>query len=324
MGAVHRPGHGGMIRRLLNRIAVSVIVLAGVLLIGFLMLQVIPADPAVAIAGAQGTEAEIEAIRRHLGLDQPVMVQFFLYIQRVLSGDMGHSVINNASVSTELIRAAGPTLELMLAAMIWAVPTGLGLGIYAALRRGGVIDRVVMAVSVMGVSIPVFWVGLLMIQFAARTRAFPVQGRGGAIWTLSGLDHIILPATALGLILVGPIARMTRTTLSDAMHADHVRTARAKGASEARVIVHHALRTALLPIITLLGLQIGTLMGGAVVTETIFSWPGVGRLAVGSIIAGDYPMAQGAIIFLASAFVLVNILVDLVNELVDPRIGARA
>lgn len=312
-----------MMARLLRRAVVSVIVLAGVLLIGFLMLQVIPADPAVAIAGPQGTDAEIDAIRRHLGLDQPVMLQFVWYIERVLAGDFGRSVINNAPVFGELIRAIGPTIELMFAAMIWAVPAGLGLGIMAALRRGGLIDRAVMAVSVMGVSVPVFWVGLLMIQFAAQTRLFPVQGRGGPLWTLDGLTHIILPATALGLILIGPVARMTRTTLSDSLHADHVRTARAKGASETRVIVHHALRTALLPIITLLGLQIGTLMGGAVVTETIFSWPGVGRLAVGSIISGDYPMAQGAIIFLASAFVLVNIAVDVLNELADPRIGAH-
>lgn len=312
-----------MMARLLRRAVVSVIVLAGVLLIGFLMLQVIPADPAVAIAGPQGTDAEIDAIRRHLGLDQPVMLQFVWYIERVLAGDFGRSVINNAPVFGELIRAIGPTIELMFAAMIWAVPAGLGLGIMAALRRGGLIDRAVMAVSVMGVSVPVFWVGLLMIQFAAQTRMFPVQGRGGPLWTFDGLAHIILPATALGLILIGPVARMTRTTLSDSLHADHVRTARAKGASESRVIVHHALRTALLPIITLLGLQIGTLMGGAVVTETIFSWPGVGRLAVGSIISGDYPMAQGAIIFLASAFVLVNIAVDVLNELADPRIGAH-
>ena len=312
-----------MMSRLLRRAVVSVIVLAGVLLIGFLMLQVIPADPAVAIAGSQGTDAEIDAIRRHLGLDQPVMLQFVWYIERVLAGDFGRSVINNAPVFGELIRAIGPTIELMFAAMIWAVPAGLGLGIMAALRRGGLIDRAVMAVSVMGVSVPVFWVGLLMIQFAAQTRMFPVQGRGGPLWTFDGLAHIILPATALGLILIGPVARMTRTTLSDSLHADHVRTARAKGASESRVIVHHALRTALLPIITLLGLQIGTLMGGAVVTETIFSWPGVGRLAVGSIISGDYPMAQGAIIFLASAFVLVNIAVDVLNELADPRIGAH-
>lgn len=312
-----------MTNTLLRRLGVSIVVLLGVLLIGFTMLQVIPADPAVAIAGPQGTEEEVEAIRRHLGLDQPAPVQFVYYLQRIAAGDMGRSVINNAPVFDELLRALGPTIELMAVAMFWSVPVALTFGILAALNRGGVLDRIVMAVSVMGVSVPVFWVGLLMIQFAVQTRAFPIQGRGGPLWTWDGLSHIVLPATALGLILVGPVARMTRTALAEALYADHVRTARAKGASEGRVVVHHALRTALLPIITLIGLQVGTLMGGAVVTETIFSWPGVGRLAVGAIVAGDYPMAQGAIVFLAAAFILVNVLVDILNELADPRIRSR-
>jgi len=312
-----------MTGRLAHRVVTSFFVLVGVLLVGFLMLQVLPADPAAAIAGPTGTEEEITAIRRHLGLDQPVLVQFGLYLHRVAMGDLGRSVINNAAVGDELLRAAGPTLELMLAAMVWSLPLGLALGILAALKRGGLIDRGVMAVSVAGVSIPVFWVGLLMIQFAARTRAFPIQGRGGPLWTADGLAHILLPATALGLILLGPIARMTRTTLSEALGADHVRTARAKGAGELRVILGHALRTALLPIITLVGLQIGSLMGGAVITETIFSWPGVGRLAVSSITTGDYPMAQGAILFLAVAFILVNVAVDLLSELADPRLRGR-
>ncbi|MFC4667552.1 ABC transporter permease [Seohaeicola nanhaiensis] len=312
-----------MTNTLLRRLGVSIVVLLGVLLIGFTMLQVIPADPAVAIAGPQGTEEEVEAIRRHLGLDQPAPVQFVYYLQRIAAGDMGRSVINNAPVFDELLRALGPTIELMAVAMLWSVPVGLTFGILAALNRGGVLDRIVMAVSVMGVSVPVFWVGLLMIQLAVQTRAFPIQGRGGPLWTWDGLSHIVLPATALGLILVGPVARMTRTALAEALYADHVRTARAKGASEGRVVVHHALRTALLPIVTLIGLQVGTLMGGAVVTETIFSWPGVGRLAVGAIVAGDYPMAQGAIVFLATAFILVNVLVDILNELADPRIRSR-
>ncbi|WP_158968467.1 ABC transporter permease [Chachezhania sediminis] len=312
-----------MAGRLAHRLLISLFVLLGVLLVGFLMLQVMPADPAAAIAGAQGTEAEIEAIRRHLGLDKPVMVQFALYLSRVVQGDLGQSIINSASVFEQIIGAAGPTLELMCAAMIWSLPLGLCLGIVAALRRGGMLDRVVMAVSVMGVSIPVFWVGLLLVQFAAKTRAFPIQGRAGPIFTPDGFPHVILPATALGLILLGPVARMTRTTLSEALNADHVRTARAKGAGPVRVVLGHALRTALLPIITLVGLQVGSLMGGAVVTETIFSWPGVGRLAVNAITTGDYPMAQGAILFLATAFILVNVAVDVLSELADPRLRGR-
>lgn len=313
-----------MIGRLLHRLMTSFLVLIGVLWIGFMMLQVLPADPAAVIAGPTGTEAEIEAIRRHLGLDQPLAAQFWMYLQRVAVGDLGRSVINNASVAAELLRAAGPTLELMLASMAWAVPAGLLLGAFAATRRGGVMDRAVMALSVAGVSVPVFWVGLLMIQFAAATRFFPIQGRGGPLWTAEGLSHIILPATALGLILIGPTARMTRTALADTLSADYVRTARAKGASELRVVADHAMRTAWLPIVTLLGLQVGTLMGGAVVTETIFSWPGVGRLAVGAIVSSDYPLAQGAILFLATAFIVVNIVVDLLYGVLDPRVRRTA
>ncbi|MGD1879467.1 MAG: ABC transporter permease [Kiloniellaceae bacterium] len=313
-----------MIGRLLHRLMTSFLVLVGVLWIGFMMLQVLPADPAAAIAGSTGTAAEIEAIRRHLGLDQPLVWQFWIYLQRVAVGDFGRSVINNAPVAGELLRAAGPTLELMLASMAWAVPSGLLLGAFAATRRGGVIDRLVMAISVAGVSVPVFWVGLLMIQFAAATRLFPLQGRGGPLWTAEGLSHIVLPATALGLILIGPVARMTRTALADTLSADYVRTARAKGASELRVVAGHAMRTAWLPIVTLLGLQVGTLMGGAVVTETIFSWPGVGRLAVGAIVSSAYPLAQGAILFLATAFIVVNIVVDLLYGVLDPRVRRSA
>lgn len=309
-----------MIARLFQRLVTSLLVLVGVLFVGFMMLQVLPSDPAVIIAGPQGTDEEIDAIRQHLGMDQPLLAQFGLYLQRVVQGDLGRSVINNSSVTVELLRAAGPTLELMLVSMAWAVPGGLVLGAVAATRRGGIFDRSVMAISVAGVSIPVFWVGLIMIQFASATRALPIQGRGGPFWTADGLLHIAMPATALGLILIGPVARMTRTALVDALGADFVRTARAKGAGEFRVVVNHALRTALLPIVTLLGLQIGTLMGGAVVTETIFSWPGVGRLAVSAIVSSDYPMAQGAILFLATAFILVNIVVDMLYGALDPRV----
>ena len=313
-----------MIGRLLHRLMTSFLVLVGVLWIGFMMLQVLPADPAAVIAGPTGTEAEIEAIRHHLGLDQPLAFQFWLYLQRVAVGDLGRSVINNASVAAELLRAAGPTLELMIASMVWAVPSGLLFGAFAATRRGGVMDRAVMALSVAGVSVPVFWVGLLMIQFAAATRFFPIQGRGGPLGPAEGLRHSILPATALGLILIGPTARMTRTALADTLSADYVRTARAKGASELRVVADHAMRTAWLPIVTLLGLQGVTLMGGAVVTETIFSWPGVGRLAVGAIVSSDYPLAQGAILFLATAFIVVNIVVDLLYGALDPRVRRTA
>jgi ABC-type dipeptide/oligopeptide/nickel transport system permease component len=311
---------------LIQRLLTAIPVLFGVLLIGFVMLQVIPTDPATIIAGPTGTAEEIEVIRRQLGLDQPLWVQFWLYITRVAQGDLGRSIINNAPVARELATALVPTLELMLMSLIWAVPLGIFLGTVAAMKRGRLFDRAVMALSVAGVSVPVFWVGLLLLQFAAyRWQLFPLQGRGGPLWTLKGLSHIVLPAITLGVIFIGPVARMTRTTVVEALNADFVRTARAKGASEFQVVTRHALRAALIPIVTLIGLQIGALLGGAVITETIFAWPGIGRLAVGAIVSSDVPMAQGTILVLAMGYIVVNFIVDLLYGVLDPRVrsGSR-
>lgn len=313
-----------MTRQLFWRFLTSIPVVLGVLLIGFLMLQVIPTDPATIIAGPSGTAAEIEEIRRKLGLDAPILVQFWFYLLRVLHGDLGRSIINNAPVVDELVRALGPTIELMVASLSWAVPIGVLLGTVAATRRGQILDRVVTGLSVAGVSVPVFWVGLLLLQFAAfRWQMFPLQGRGGPLWTINGLHHVALPALTLGLIFIGPVARMTRTAVVDVLGADFIRTARAKGASEFRVVTRHALRTALIPVVTLIGLQIGTLLGGAVITETIFGWPGIGRLAVGAIVSSDFPIAQGCILVLACGFIAVNFIVDALYGLLDPRIRSR-
>lgn len=315
-----------MIHQFIQRLLTAIPVLFGVLLIGFVMLQVIPTDPATIIAGPTGTAEEIEVIRRQLGLDQPLWVQFWLYITRVAQGDLGRSIINNAPVARELATALVPTLELMLMSLIWAVPLGIFLGTVAAMKRGRLFDRAVMALSVAGVSVPVFWVGLLLLQFAAyRWQLFPLQGRGGPLWTLKGLSHIALPAITLGVIFIGPVARMTRTTVVEALNADFVRTARAKGATEFQVVTRHALRAALIPIVTLIGLQIGALLGGAVITETIFAWPGIGRLAVGAIVSSDVPMAQGTILVLALGYIIVNFIVDLLYGVLDPRVrsGSR-
>ena len=212
----------------------------------------------------------------------------------------------------------------MFASLILAVPLGVVLGTLAAVRRGRLIDRLVMALSVAGVSMPIFWLGLILIQYVGyQWQLLPFQGRGGPLWTLEGWRHIALPALTLGGIFVGPVARMTRTSVLDVLGADYVRTARAKGAPEPRVIIRHALRTALIPIVTLIGLQIGFLLGGAVVTETLFAWPGVGRLAVGAITSSDFPLAQGAIMLLALAFILVNLIVDLLYAYLDPRVRTR-
>jgi ABC-type dipeptide/oligopeptide/nickel transport system permease component len=310
-----------MLNQLGQRLITSIPVLFGVLLLGFLLMQLIPGDVARVIAGPTATKEMVDTIRKDLGLDQPLVVQFGLYLFRVLQGDLGLSIINNTPVARELGEALWPTAELVIACLIWAVPVGIGLGAVAAMNRGGIIDRLVIAISVIGVSTPVFFFALiLMIYLGYHWQLFPFLGRAGPIWTLEGLNGIVLPALTLGCSFIGPIARMTRTSALEVMNADHVRTARAKGLRERTVVLKHVLRNALIPVVTLIGLQAGFLLGGAVVTETIFSWPGVGRMAVGAILSRDMPVAQGAILSLAVAFILINLLVDLAYAALDPRV----
>ena len=310
-----------MIRHVVHRLLLAIPVLLGVLLVGFLLIQIIPTDPATIRAGPSATADIVAAIRADLGLDRPIAIQFLLYLGRLARGDLGVSIINNIPVTTELSNTIGPTLELMLASLIWSIPLGIALGTLAAARRGSLLDRAVMALSVAGVSVPVFFVGLVLIWFVGfRWQLLPFTGRAGPLWTAPGLLAIILPATTLGAVFIGPVARMTRTAVLDVLGADHVRTARAKGLAERVVIIRHALRNALIPVVTLIGLQIGFLLGGAVVTETIFSWPGIGRLAVGAILSADMPMAQGTILVLAGGFIVVNLAVDLIYGALDPRI----
>jgi ABC-type dipeptide/oligopeptide/nickel transport system permease component len=310
-----------MLRHALHRFALAVPVLFGVLLIGFLLMQVVPTDPATVRAGPQATQEVIAEIRRELGLDEPIHVQFALYMWRLMQGDLGVSIINNVPVTQELGATIGPTLELMFASLIWSIPLGIFLGTIAAYWRGSLLDRLIMAISVAGVSVPVFFLGLVLIWFVGfQWQLLPFTGRAGPLWTWDGILAIILPAITLGGVFVGPVARMTRTAVVDALSAEHVRTARAKGLTERLVVLRHALRNALIPVITLIGLQIGFLLGGAVVTETIFSWPGVGRLAVGAILSSDFPMAQGTIIVLSAGFIVINLVVDLLYAVLDPRV----
>ena len=312
-----------MLRHAMRRVALVVPVLLGVLLIGFLLMQVVPTDAATVRAGPTASPEVVEAIRRDLGLDQPLYVQFGLYLWRLAQGDLGVSIINNVPVTQELGATIGPTLELMVASLIWAIPIGILMGTMAAYWRGKVVDRAVLAFSVAGGSVPVFFLGLLLIWFVGfQWQLLPFTGRGGPLWSVDGLKAIALPALTLGGVFIGPVARMTRTAVLDVLSADHVRTARAKGLTERRVVTAHALRNALIPVVTLIGLQIGFLLGGAVVTETVFSWPGVGRLAVGAILSSDLPMAQGTIIVLSAGFILINLLVDLLYAALDPRMRA--
>ncbi len=305
---------------IVRRLLVSVPALVGVLFLCFCLLQVVPTDPALIIAGADASPDVVAGIRKDLGLDRPLLVQFFDYILRVAQGDLGRSIISNKSVMEELQATVGPTTELMLGAMVLAVPLGLVLGTVAAVRRGTLVDRAIVALSVAGVSMPVFFVGLILMQYVGyKWDLLPFTGRTGPVWD-GGLPALILPALTLGSVLVGPIARITRTAVLEVLGADFVRTARAKGLKEWVVIVHHALRNALIPVVTLVGLQAAFLLGGAVVTETMFSWPGVGRLAVGAIVSSDYPTAQGAIMLLALAFLTINLIVDVLYVVLDPRV----
>lgn len=310
-----------MLRHALHRLILAFPVMFGVLLIGFLLMQVVPTDPATVRAGPTATPDIIAAIRADLGLDAPLHHQFALYLGRLLQGDLGVSIINNVPVTQELSATIGPTLELMAASLFWSIPLGILLGTLAAYWRGSLMDRCIMAVSVAGVSVPVFFLGLLLIWFVGfKWQLLPFTGRGGPLWTLDGITAIILPAITLGGVFIGPVARMTRTAVLDVLTADHVRTARAKGLTERLVVLRHALRNALVPVVTLIGLQIGFLLGGAVVTETVFAWPGVGRLAVGAILSSDFPMAQGTIIVLSLGFIVVNLVVDVLYAALDPRI----
>ena len=310
-----------MLRHLIQRLLLAIPVMAGVLLFGFLLMQVVPTDPATVRAGPTATVEVVAEIRRELGLDAPLSMQFLLYLQRLSRGDLGNSIINNIPVTQELAATIPPTLELMLASLVWSIPLGLLLGTIAAYWRGSLLDRGIMAISVAGVSLPVFFLGLVLIWIVGfQWQLLPFTGRAGPLWTAEGLAAVTLPALTLGGVFVGPVARMTRTAVLDVLGQDHVRTARAKGLPERLVVVRHGLRNALIPVVTLIGLQIGFLLGGAVITETIFSWPGVGRLAVGAILSSDFPVAQGTIIVLSLGFILINLVVDVLYGLLNPRV----
>jgi ABC-type dipeptide/oligopeptide/nickel transport system permease component len=310
-------------RLIVYRLLISLPALLGVLFLCFCLLQVVPTDPAMIIAGPDAKAETIAAIRLELGLDRPIIVQFGDYIVRVLHGDLGRSIISNKMVLEELSETIGPTVELMVGSMIVAVPIGLLLGTLAAVNRGTALDRIIMAFSVAGVSMPMFFIGLMLIQYVGfKWALLPFTGRTGPVWD-GGFTSLILPALTLACALVGPIARLTRTAVLEVLGADYVRTARAKGLRERVVSMHHALRNALIPVVTLIGLQAAFLLGGAVVTETMFSWPGVGRLASAPSCRAIFPTAQGAIMILAIAFLMINLMVDVLYVYLDPRLQRR-
>ncbi|MGQ9477377.1 MAG: ABC transporter permease [Candidatus Bipolaricaulia bacterium] len=280
----------------------------------FLIIRVIPGDPAQIIAGEYATKENVELIRKQLGLDRPLYIQYIDFITRLLRGDLGRSIRTTAPVLEELKGRYINTLILTLCSMIIAFICGIIAGIISSVRWNTWIDNLVMIGAMLGVSMPVFWLGLLLILFfSVRLGWLPSVGKGS-------LAHLVLPSVTLATLPTAIIARISRASMLDVIQQNYVVTARAKGLPEPRVVLKHALRNALIPIITIGGLQLGILLGGAVITETIFAWPGMGRLLVNSIIARDYPVVQGAILLLAVTVIFVNLLVDLAYAFTNPRI----
>jgi len=289
-------------------------VLLGVSLVVFSIVHIIPGDPARIMAGVDATGEEIELIRRQLDLDKPVYIQYFLWMSKVLSGDLGRSIVTNQPVLPEIIHRFSATLQLTLAAIILAVLMGVTVGVVSATKPYSLFDHLSMVSALFGVSMPIFWMGLMFIfLFSVTLGLFPSSGK-------DGIEHIVLPALTLGLASTGIIARMTRSSMLEVLGQDYVRTARAKGATEDEVVYGHALKNAMIPVVTIVGLQFGYLLSGAVLTETVFNWPGIGRLMVDSIFNRDFPMIQGAVLLVASSFVLVNLLTDLLCAYLDPRV----
>ena len=303
-----------MLTYLLRRILIAVPTLLGVVLLVFLRVRLAPGDPAILLAGEFATPETLEAIRTRYGLDRPLPEQFALYLGALLQGDLGESARSRRPVLEELKTYFPNTVVLATAAILVALATGIPLGILAALRQGSWLDLGVMVLALLGVSMPVFWFGLLAILiFSVELGWFPVAGKGT-------LAHLVLPAVTLGINATALLARMTRGTLVEVLSQDYIRTARAKGLAERVVIFKHALRNALIPVVTVAGLEFGSLLAGAVITETIFAWPGLGQLLVGSILSRDYPVVQGAVLLVAFTFTLVNLMVDLLYAWIDPRV----
>ena len=302
-----------MLAYLIRRLLQTVFVLLGVSVLSFGTLF-LSGDPTMLMVSESWNAQQIEAFRHQMGFDRPWYVQYLDFLGKALHGDFGLSLRQQQPTFQLIAERMPATLQLAGAAMAIALVVGLPLGVLAATRRGSIWDNALMLGGLLGQSMPVFWLGLLLIMvFAVGLGWFPVAGAGG-------LDHLVLPAVTLGLFSTAYIARMARSSMLEVLGKDYVRTARAKGLAERGVVVRHALRNALIPLVTVVGLQFGALLGGAVITETIFAWPGVGRLTIQAIQTKDLPLVEACVILLASIFVLVNLAVDLLYTYLDPRI----
>ncbi|MBD1370852.1 ABC transporter permease [Hazenella sp. IB182357] len=327
---------------IIRRMLMLIPVLIGMSIITFSIVHAIPGDPTKVILGDKATPEQVALVKENLGLDKPWYTQYFQYMKGVLTGDLGTSLITKRPISEEIRPFLAATFELSMVAMLFAFIFGINLGVLSAWRHNSWLDYGTMIIALIGVSIPVFWLGLMELWFFAQyLDLLPSYGRvdprlgfvgitnfylldsilyGDVTYLKDVIMHLILPAIALGTIPMAIIARMTRSSMLEVMHSDYIRTARAKGLSEFWVIYKHTLKNAFMPILTVVGLQMGLLLGGAVLTETIFSWPGVGSYIYNAIHARDYPVIQSGILVLATIFVCINLLVDLLYGWIDPRI----
>lgn len=303
-----------MLRYLIRRLLLTVPVLLGVATLVFALIHLVPGDPAQAMLGDGASHDEVLKLRHTLGLDRPLLVQYKSFLAGILRGDLGTSFRYNAPVSTQIRERFPNTATLALAAMFVAVVFAIPLGIIAAVYRGTVIDHAAMTLALAGICMPNFWLGpLLAIVFAVRLGWLPVSGIGG-------FSHLVLPAITLGAALTAILARMTRATLIEELRELYVLSARARGVSGARAVLRHAFRNSLIPIVTIIGLQFGAVLTGTIITETIFAWPGIGRLLIQAINFRDYPLVQGCILFISVTYVAMNLITDLTYGFLDPRI----
>jgi dipeptide transport system permease protein len=332
-----------MLRFVLTRVSLVVPTFIGITLLAFFLIRLVPGDPIETMAGERGIDAaRHEALRKEFGFDQPIFVQYGIYITRLLHGDLGKSIVTRESVISEFAALFPATIELALCAILFALVIGLPAGILAAVRRNSIFDHGVMGISLTCYSMPIFWWGLLLILlFSVQLGWTPVSGRISVRYFIepvtgfllidsllsddkgafgSALSHLILPTIVLGTVPLAVIARMTRSAMLEVLGEDYIRTARAKGLSPLRVIAVHALRNALIPVVTVIGLQVGVLFTGAILTETIFSWPGVGKWLIEAINRRDYPVLQGGTLLIGAVVMTVNLIVDLTYGLINPRI----
>jgi ABC-type dipeptide/oligopeptide/nickel transport system permease component len=306
-----------MTRFIIKRLLVSIPILLLVVTLVFFAFQLIPGDPARMYAGEDAPQERVDAVRKEMGLDRPVIVQYTTYMVRLAQGDLGKSIFTRRMVATEIGTRFWNTFKLALCSIVVATIVGISMGAVSALKRGTLADHIVTFVALLGISIPVFWLGLLMMYFFSVTLGV-LPSAGFGTW-----KHYIMPTISLAVFSVAFIARMTRSALLETIQQDYVRTARAKGLKERTVLLMHSLRNAMLPVTTVVGLRFGYMVGGAVVTEEVFAWPGLGRLLVSSVGQRDIPLVQGLLLTFAASFVVVNLFVDIVYAFLDPRIRYR-